>query len=97
MSQPELLETFRFPIEQCAHAEPLSKSLELPERRRAFGEIDEMRLHATLGEEAERLTSVRVFFDAEDLYFHDTNETREMIDATMFGASPRMPGNLRQW
>ena len=97
MSQPKLLETFRFSIDPCVHAEPLGESSELPERRRALGEIDEMRLHPSLGEEAERLTSVRVFFDAEDLYFHDTNETREMIDATMFGASPRMPGNLRQW
>ena len=97
MSQPELLETFRFPIDQCAHAEPLGKSFELPERRRSLTKIDEMRLHASLGEEAERLASVRVFLDAEDLYFHDANETRVMIDVTTLCASPRMRGNLRQW
>ena len=97
MSQPELLDTFRFSIDQCVHAEPLGESFELPERRRALGEIDEMRLHSSLSEEAERLTSVRVFFDAEDLYFHGASETRVTIDATIFCATPRMRGNLRQW
>jgi hypothetical protein len=56
-----------------------------------------MRLHAPLGKEAERLTSIGVFLDAEDLYLHDANETRVMADAMTFRASPHMGGNLRQW
>jgi hypothetical protein len=35
-----------------------------------------MSLYTSFGEETERLTSVSVFLDAEDLYFHDANETR---------------------
>ena len=97
MSQPELIETFRSSIYQCAHTEPLRESFQLPERCRPFGEIDEMRLHTSLGEEAERLASVGVFLDAEDLYFHSANETKVMVDATTFRASLRMSGNLRQW
>jgi hypothetical protein len=56
-----------------------------------------MRLYTSLGEEAERLTSVSVFLDAKDLYFHDANEPRVMTDPTTLRASPRMRGNLRQW
>ena len=76
MNQPELLKTLRFSVDQCAHAESLGESFELPKRRSSLGKIDEMRLHASLGEEAKRLPSVGVFFDPEDLYFHDANETR---------------------
>jgi hypothetical protein len=33
-------------------------------------------LHTSFGEETERLTSISVLLDAEDLYFHGANETR---------------------
>jgi hypothetical protein len=56
-----------------------------------------MRLHASLSEEAQRLTSVGVFLDAKDLHFHDANENEVMTAATILRASPRMSRNLRQW
>jgi len=50
----------------------LGESPELPERRGTLCEIDEVRLHTTLGEKAKRLTCVCVFPDAEDLDFHES-------------------------
>ena len=96
MSQSELLISFRFTIDQSAHAEPLRESFELAERCRSLGKIDEMSFHTPFGEETERLTRVGVFPDPEDLYFHDANEARVMIDAKRASAYPRGKGNLRQ-
>src|SRR5512133_394767 len=74
MSQPELLIPFRFTIDQSAHTEPLRESFELTERRCSLGKIDEVGLHTSFSEEPECLTSVGVFFDPEDLYFHGAAE-----------------------
>ena len=48
-----------------------------------------MRLHAALGEEAKRLTSVRVLLVTENLYFHDSNEAKvEMTHTKRRRAAP---------
>jgi hypothetical protein len=52
-------------------------------------------LHAALGEEPECLTSSGVFLDAEDLYFHDANEARDMIEMRATFTPRRAQGNLR--
>src|SRR5512133_500943 len=70
MSQPELLIPFRFTIDQSTHTEPLRESFELAERCRTLGKVNEVGLHAALGEEPECPTSSGVFLDAEDLSFH---------------------------
>jgi hypothetical protein len=97
MSQSELLIPFRFTIDQSAHTEPLRESFELTERRCSLGKIDEVGLHTSFSEEPECLTSVGVFFDPEDLYFHGAAEASVIPDAMTVSAHPRATGNLRQW
>ncbi len=97
MSQSELSISFGFAIDQSAHPEALRESFEFTERSRSFREIHEVSLHASLGEETERLTGLGVFLDSEDLYFHDTDEARVIPDAKIVSALPRAAGNLRQW
>jgi len=89
--------SFRFTIDQCAHTEPLRESFELARRRCSLGKIDEVSLHAPLSEEPECLTSVGVFLDPKDLYFHGADKTRVIPDAKTVSANSRATGNLRQW
>jgi len=97
MSQSELLISFRFTIDQCAHPEPLRESFELAKRSRPLCKIDEVSLHAPFSEEPERLSGVGVFLVPEDLYFHRADEARVIPDAKTFAIHPRAMGNLRQW
>ena len=61
-------------------------------------EVDEMRLHAPLGEEAQRLAGVGVLLDAEDLNFHGPEKRRVMERADVITDRIRASrGNLRQW
>ena len=96
MSQSELLISFRLTVDQCAYAEPLRESFELAERRCSLGKIDEVGLHTSFSEEPECLTSVGVFFDPEDLYFHSADEARVIPDAKTVAIFPRAMENLRQ-
>jgi hypothetical protein len=48
----------------------LRESVELTERRRSLGQIDEMSLHASFGKEPQCLARIRVLLQAEDLNFH---------------------------
>jgi len=97
MSQSELLISFRFTIDQCAHPEPLRESFELAKRSGPLCKIDKVSLHAPFGEEPECLTGVGVFLDPEDLYFHSADEARVIPDAKTVAIFPRAMENLRQW
>jgi hypothetical protein len=69
--EAKFLKASRVAIDKGEHAELLGEPLELTERRGSLGQVDEVCLDPALSEEAKRLTSVRVFLDAEDLDFHD--------------------------
>jgi len=97
MSQSELLISFRLTVDQCAYAEPLRESFELAERRCSLGKVDEVSLDAPFSEETECLTSLGVFLDPKDLYFHGADKTRVIRDAKTVSANSRATGNLRQW
>jgi len=95
MTQSELLISFRFTIDHCAHAKPLRETFELAEGSRPLGKVDEVSLHSPLGEEPERLTRIGVFLDPKDLDFHGSDKARVIPDAV--SGLPRATRNLRQW
>src|SRR2546422_1754790 len=68
--EAELGEALRVAVDQALHPELLRETPQLAERRGALVEIHEVRLDATLGEEAERGPGVGALADAEDLDFH---------------------------
>lgn len=58
-------------IDEFEDTEFLREPLQFTEGSGSLGQVDEMRLYLALGEEAERLPSIRAFLDAEDLDFHE--------------------------
>lgn len=76
MDEPQRVETSGLAIDQCVDAELLSEPPEFSQRRWPFGKIDEMGLHAALGEKAKGLPRVRIFLDSEYLNFHGRENDR---------------------
>lgn len=70
-SEPELFESLRLPVDQRLDAKLLGEASQLPARWGAFRKIDEVDLPATLGEEAQGLSSLGALLGSEDLYVHE--------------------------
>ena len=68
--QAELGVSPRVLVDESRHAELLGKSQQLTARCRSLHEIHEVCLHATFGEEAQRLPRVRTLLHAEYLNVH---------------------------
>lgn len=81
LAEPPLVRELRIPqskvektagltIDERLRSELLGEPLELAGGSGSFHQIDEMRSHASLGEEAQGLPRVGAFLDSEDLNFH---------------------------
>ena len=70
MAQPHLVKSFRLAVDQLLKPESLNESLELALGHRLLGQVDEVRLDATLGKESLCLAGVGAFLDPKDLNFH---------------------------
>lgn len=70
MPEAELVEAFGRTIDQRFEPEPLDEALQFPLGHRLLEKVHEVRLDPAFGEEPERLSGIRTFFHAEDLYFH---------------------------
>jgi len=73
VTQPELVESPGFFIDECHYAELLGEASELADRRGFLREVDEMSPYAALGEKSKCFPGIGAFLDSEDLDFQ--NET----------------------
>ncbi len=69
--EAEFLKAPGIAIDEFEDTEFLREPFQLTEGSGSLSQVDEMRLYPALGEEAERLPSIRAFLDAEDLDFHE--------------------------
>lgn len=70
MAKSQLMVALGILVEEAIHAKALNKPVELTGRRTALFKVDEVNLHATLGEESQSLSRVSALLPAEDLNFH---------------------------
>ena len=77
LRNPRSTISLRAVIDQRGHAELLREAAKLAERCGALREIDEMRFHSPLGEEAQRLARVRILFYTENLNVHTEINARD--------------------
>lgn len=69
-SQTEFFVSFGFAVDERFDTKTLNEALQLPLRDRSLRKIDKVNANAPFGKETLRLSRVRAFLDAEDLYFH---------------------------
>jgi uncharacterized protein len=74
VAQAKLVVSLRVAVDQLIEAKFLNEPTELAEGRRSLGEIDEVHLHPTLGEEAQGSSRVGALLHSKDLNFHEFNE-----------------------
>src|SRR5437762_14195715 len=70
MAKPELLKSLRSCVQNRVDPELLDEAAQFTLRGRTLHQVNKMRLHTPLGEEAQSLSSVGALSHSKDLNFH---------------------------